>query len=186
MVTVHSPLNLGLTAEAAERLASDGLFADDADGLNAAYARITEMWLEAEARARAVDSTLLDERVDGEWSFLETVRHLIFATDSWVNGILLGNSPDFHALGMPPAHATEPPPGLMLDAKPTLDEVLAARADRRATTQAAFTAETDETLTGRCAGWDGQFVRAAALQVIVYEEEAHLRYATRDLDRLTS
>ena len=27
---------------------------------------------------------LLHERVDGEWSFIETLRHLVFATDAWV------------------------------------------------------------------------------------------------------
>ncbi len=134
MVVVHAPLDLALAQEKADRLAADGLFADDADGLSAAYRRITEMWIVTEQRTRALEPALLDQRVDGEWSFLETVRHLVFAVDAWINGILLGNPPDFHPLGMPPAHATSHPATLTVDAHPSLDEVLAARADRRATT----------------------------------------------------
>ena len=185
MVVVHAPLSLGLEPDRAGRLAAEGLFADDADGLRAAYERITERWLVTEELARAVDPAVLNERVDDEWSFLETVRHLVFAADSWINGILLGNPPDFHPLGMAPAHATTLPAGLTPDARPTLEEVLAARADRRAKTAAAFAAATDESIGLPCVGFDGQFLAAAAFQVIVYEEEAHLRYAVRDLDRLT-
>ena len=34
--------------------------------------------------ARGVDPDLLHESVDGEWSFIETLRHLAFATSSWL------------------------------------------------------------------------------------------------------
>jgi len=33
---------------------------------------------------------LLHERVDDEWSFVETLRHLVFATDAWVRRAILG------------------------------------------------------------------------------------------------
>ena len=41
-------------------------------------------------RARRLDPELLHESVDGEWSFIETLRHLVFATDSWIRRAILG------------------------------------------------------------------------------------------------
>ncbi len=186
MIVVHPPLNMGLKDEAAEELAGKGLFGDDAASLHAALSHVTKLWAEAEQRARGLDPALLDERVNGEWSFLETIRHLIFATDAWVNGILLGNPPNFHPLGMPPAHAGDAMRDtLTVDARPTLDEVLAVRAERQAMNAAAFAGVTDESMLHSSAGFDGAYTVAAAFQVIVYEEAEHLRFATRDLDRLT-
>lgn len=37
-----------------------------------------------------MDPELLHERVEGEWSFIETLRHLVFATDAWVKRAILG------------------------------------------------------------------------------------------------
>jgi DinB superfamily len=34
---------------------------------------------------------LLHESVGGEWSFIETLRHLVFATDSWIRRAILGD-----------------------------------------------------------------------------------------------
>jgi DinB superfamily len=183
VIVVHPPLDMGLDAADAETLAAEGLFADDAVGLVAALQRVTDLWDEAVKRARTLDPALLDERVDGEWSFLETMRHLIFATDAWVDGILLGQPSDFHPLGMPPAHAGDVA-GLTIDARPTLDEVVIVRAERQRANAAAFEAAAEGDLSRPCAGVS-QYTMAAALQVIVYEEAYHLRYATRDLDRLT-
>lgn len=39
--------------------------------------------------------------VDGEWSFSQTLRHLVFATDIWLGRAILG-SDDFHPLGLEP------------------------------------------------------------------------------------
>lgn len=35
-------------------------------------------------RARSLPEPWLYERVDDEWSFVETLRHLVFATDGWL------------------------------------------------------------------------------------------------------
>jgi len=186
MVVVHPPLDRGLTADEAERRAAAGLFGDDAASLQAAFRRIGDLWDESIARARTLDPALLNERVDGEWSYLETIRHLVFGIDAWITGILQGKPRDFHALGMPPAHAGDPSGmGLSLDAKPSLDEVLAVWEQRRAMASEAFASATDEHLSDAVAGADGQYTVVAALQVIVHEEYAHYTFATRDLDRLT-
>lgn len=183
---IHSPLDRGLDAEGAERLAAQGLFADDAAGLRAAFGRATELWLQAEARAHDLDPKLLNESVNGEWSFLQTVRHLVFAVDSWLTTGVYDRPADFHPLGVAPAHAGDPSAmGLTLDAQPSLEEVLAVRAGRRAMLQAFFDEASEETLTEPMAGWNGVFLKGAALQVFVYEEAEHLRFANRDLDILT-
>jgi hypothetical protein len=41
--------------------------------------------------------------VDGEWSFLETVRHLVFVIDGWISGRVLGHTQPFHRLGVAPS-----------------------------------------------------------------------------------
>src|SRR5215211_4441379 len=46
--------------------------------------RVVSRWDAVVRRALALPEDLLHERVDGEWSFIETLRHLVFATDAWV------------------------------------------------------------------------------------------------------
>src|SRR5687768_12469205 len=55
----------------------------DAIGFREAWQVIERLWAETVARAEALDPALLHDRVNGEWSFIETLRHLAFATDSW-------------------------------------------------------------------------------------------------------
>ena len=56
----------------------------DADGFREAWDILERRWAETVDRARAMDPALLHERVDEQWSFIETLRHLVFATDAWV------------------------------------------------------------------------------------------------------
>ena len=103
----------------------------DPDGMRAAWALVEDFSAATVERARALPSEKLDESVDGEWSFLETQRHLVFATDRWITGPVLGEKDWFHPLGMPNPPLDEVPAGVFdLDAKPTLDEVLAMRRGR--------------------------------------------------------
>ena len=75
---------------------------------------IESLWSATKARAAALDEATLHERVDGEWSFLETLRHLIFVTDAWISGIVLGRTGQFHEIGVAPSFI-EDPRGLGLD-----------------------------------------------------------------------
>ena len=54
----------------------------DADGYRAIWPLLEEQWSATVARARQLPEELLHERVDGEWSFVETTRHLLFVVDS--------------------------------------------------------------------------------------------------------
>ena len=72
-----------------------------ADGFREAWDILERRWAETVDRARAMDPTLLHERVDEQWSFIETLRHLIFATDAWLYRAYLGEPRPWHPLDLP-------------------------------------------------------------------------------------
>lgn len=164
----------------------------DVTGFREAWPVIEGLWEQTVRRARTLDPALLHEQVDGEWSFVQTLRHLLYATDVWVNRVLLGDPRPWHALDLPYEQAT-PDPEVPWDreARPTLEEVLALRADRMATVRRVLEELTPERLDGVTdpvdgPGWppaDSYPVREV-LQVILDEEWAHRRFAERDLDVL--
>jgi hypothetical protein len=137
---------------------------------------------------------LLHERVDDEWSFIETLRHLVFATDAWVRRAILGQPSPWDPLDLP--HDEMPDePSVPWDssARPSLDQVLALRADRMATVRQVIAGLTDATLAGMTEpvtepGYPEpeSFPVRRCLQAILIEEWEHRLYAERDLDLLTS
>ena len=186
MVEVHPPLVEFLPRERADRLASEGVFADDPAGLAAAWERVQELWAATVTRARRLPEAALDERVDGEWSFIETLRHLIFVTDGWIGHVVQERSSPHHPWGLPPHFLADAAGalGLDVDARPSLDDVLAVRHERVERVRGVLAGLTTEELRRTCAPRDGRFSVAGALQTTVFEEWAHHQYATRDLARL--
>ena len=63
----------------------------DPAGFAAAWDILERLWDETVARARRLPPETLHESVGGEWSFIETLRHLVFATDSWIRRGILGD-----------------------------------------------------------------------------------------------
>ena len=59
---------------------------------------VERLWADTLARAERLPERLLHERVDDEWSFTETLRHLVFVADSWTGRMVLGDQ-SFHRLG---------------------------------------------------------------------------------------
>ena len=57
----------------------------DPAGFAEAWDILERLWGGTAGRARRLQPELLHEPVDGEWSFIETLRHLLFATDSWIS-----------------------------------------------------------------------------------------------------
>ncbi|MGH3348184.1 MAG: pentapeptide repeat-containing protein, partial [Nocardioides sp.] len=57
---------------------------DDREGFLAAWGELEGLWKGTVNRAQALEPDLLDESVDEEWSFIQTLRHLMFATSCWV------------------------------------------------------------------------------------------------------
>ena len=58
--------------------------AEDPDGLRAAWAALELVWAGTLQRVAAMPVGTVDESVDGEWSFAQTLRHLVHATDVWL------------------------------------------------------------------------------------------------------
>ncbi len=74
---------------------------DDADGFRTAWAILERLWADTVARARSLPEPMLHRRVDDEWSFIQTLRHLNFATGCWVDRMILGNPSPWHPLDLP-------------------------------------------------------------------------------------
>jgi hypothetical protein len=165
----------------------------DPAGFREAWELLGRLWDGTVARARRLDPALLHESVDGEWSFIQTLRHLAYATDTWVLRVMQGDPDPYDPLDLPFDQLPEPwPAGLAgRDARPSLDEVLALRRDRRARVRAVLDDLTDERLAGRTepvegVGWpwpEAYPVRECLLTVL-NEEWQHRLYAERDLTAL--
>ena len=67
----------------------------------AAWDAIEKQWGETLDRARRLPEAKLHEQVDGEWSFVETQRHLLFACDAWLGNAVLEEEAPYHPLGFP-------------------------------------------------------------------------------------
>lgn len=157
----------------------------------ATAAAIRATWDETErvwARTIADAATLTDEQrrrqVDGEWSFVETLRHLVFVTDKWFTVPLTGGT--FRAIGIPNRGSADFPwPGIDPTAAPTDDEVLATRRDQAASIRRSLDVLTDDTLTDHVEVPENGTVTVLDCWHTVFEEEfEHRRYALRDLARL--
>jgi uncharacterized damage-inducible protein DinB len=166
----------------------------DPDGFREAWELIEGLWDDTFERARQLDPELLHASVDGEWSFIQTQRHLVFATDAWVRRAMLGDPEPWDALDLP--HDTfRELPGVPrdLEARPSLDEVLALRRDRMATVRWVIEGLTPERLSAHTTpvtepGYPEpeSFPVEACLRCILSEEWHHRGYAERDLAVLTT
>jgi hypothetical protein len=170
------------------------LFPRDPEGLRRAWATIETMWHATTERACGLPDETRHASVDEEWSFVQTLRHLIFVIDGWIIRTVLGEAKPFHPLALPPTFVTDVD-GFGIDscADPTFDEVLAARADRQAVVRNLLAGITDEELARRCAsnpapGYppETEHVVLDCIHIVIDEEWAHHRYAVRDLDALTA
>jgi DinB superfamily/Pentapeptide repeats (8 copies) len=159
------------------------------DGFREAWDVLERLWDQTVARARRLDPRLLHESVDGEWSFIETLRHLAFATDSWIRRAIQADPSPWDPLDLPWDEMPDTP-GVPRDrdARPSLDEVLALRRDRQATMRDVLAGLTDETLNGHTEpvegpGWPPphSFPVRECLLCILNEEWEHRLYAERDL-----
>jgi uncharacterized damage-inducible protein DinB len=164
-----------------------------AEGFRDAWDVLERRWAQTVERARVLDPPLLHERVDDEWSFIETLRHLCYATGAWVNRVYLGDPDPWSPLDLPFDTLRDLDWRHDKDVRPTLDEVLALRADRQATVRRVLGDLTDEDLAGNTApvegdGWPpaDSYPVVEALGIVVNEEWHHRRFAERDLAVLES
>jgi uncharacterized damage-inducible protein DinB len=168
----------------------------DAAGFREAWDTIEQLWDGTVERARGLDPDLLHESVDGEWSFIQTLRHLVLVTDGWIRRAALGDASPWHPLGLPwddPDETRALPEGIIRDrdARPSLEDVLRLRRDRTTTVRELVDGLTDKSLDEDTApvqapGWpESRSYRTRNLLLHVFHEEwEHRLYAERDLNAL--
>ena len=162
------------------------LRASDPQSMRAAWAALEAEWATTVARAEAMPEAARNESVDGEFSFVQTLRHLVFAIDKWFTAPVLGE--DFHPIGLPNSSSFDFPwPGLERDRTPSYGETLAVRADR-STRLRDFLATLDTASLDRPVDVleNGVEPLRSCIGTVFEEEFWHLRYACRDLDVLAA
>jgi uncharacterized damage-inducible protein DinB len=161
---------------------------DDPTGFLRAWDVLERRWADTVARARRLGEPLLHERVDGEWSFVETLRHLAYATDAWVSRAILGDPDPYDPRELPFETLRDVAWPHPTDIRPSLDEVLALRRDRQTVVRRVLEGLTPEQLASTTepvgeTGWpppDSYEVKEA-LRIVLNEEWHHRRFAERDL-----
>lgn len=162
--------------------------ATDAAGLRAAWEAVSAAWASALARAESLPDGSVHARVAGEWSFAQTLRHLVTATDLWFGRSIRGlpAAEALHPWGLPHAeYATDGYDTSVFTDPPSYAAVLEVRAERQ-TAVGAFLADlTDDDLARPALHlWSPGTPRQVlqSLHTILGEEWEHLRFALRDLD----
>jgi len=165
-----------------------------AAGYADAWEILGRLWDGTIDRARSLPPASLHESVNGEWSFIETLRHLSFASAAWVARGILGDLSPWHPLDLP-WDGMPDKPGIPRDReiRPDLDTVLALRADRRGMVASVIVGLTDERLASTITPPPGdswppseEMPLSEPLLVVLNEEWQHRLYAERDLDVLQS
>src|SRR5215471_6660880 len=161
-------------------------------GFGEAWDTLERLWGQTVEGARRLPPELLHESVDGEWSFIETLRHLVFATDAWIRRAILGDPSPWDPLDLPWDEMPDTP-GVPRDrdVRPSLDAVLELRRDRMSTVRRVIESQTDTSLDEHTKpvegpGWPPprSFAVRECLLVILNEEWEHRLYAERDLSAL--
>jgi hypothetical protein len=160
--------------------------AADPDGLRAAWAALERTWAATLESVAAMPAGRVDVSVGGEWSFAQTLRHLILATDMWLGRAILEIKQPFHPVGL--AHTGSETDGfdmsIFATATPSYSEVLEARAGRIAMVREFLASVTSGELAAtRKNPHDPEHLETtlSCLHVILSEEWEHHRYAVRDL-----
>ncbi|GIF23971.1 putative damage-inducible protein DinB [Actinoplanes tereljensis] len=162
---------------------------DRPDDLRAAWRQLRDDWATTTERVRSMPDNSEHQGVDGEWSMVETLRHLVFVHDCWFRRCVLGLTEPFTAMGLGPPHITD-----LADEQPSLDEVLAVRVRQASEVEAWLAEVTPDQLAATAPVPDddrwppyakGRTVRQC-LGTVLNEEWAHHRFCRRDLDKLGS
>jgi hypothetical protein len=140
-------------------------------------------------RVAAMPVGTVDLSINGEWSFAQTLRHLVLATDMWLRGAVLEVEQPFHPLGLADASAEESGVDMSLFTPdvPSFDDVLEARRSRVAMVRDFIAAVSpDELAAARKNPHDAEVAETtlSCLHTILEEEWEHHRYAVRDLDAI--
>ena len=163
---------------------------DEPADLRDAWRQLNADWATTIARMRPRPGAE-HESVNGEWSAVQTLRHLIFVHDSWFRRCCLGSTDLFTPMGIGPS--VEPyreAHGLDLSLRPTLEEVVAVRDEQAAELTSWLDGVTPESLAVTAPVPDddvwppyarGRSVRQC-LGTVLSETFEHHGFCVRDLD----
>lgn len=163
------------------------------EDFRAAWQIVQARWDELFCALREAPSTRAHASVDGEWSLVQTLRHLRFAADAWIGTAMYAEPVPRHPWGLPAAGTPQEivdELGLDLAAEPDLPQVLEVRTARRNDLEHLLEHLTEEELNRVCSSTpgpgypEGEYVVRRCLRVVLTEEVEHLRYALRDLAKL--
>jgi hypothetical protein len=145
-------------------------------------------------RVGALSEELRNRKVDGEWSAVETVRHLVFVVDLHVRRQVLDHGVDaYHPIGLPPSHLPSSLPGTEIDveARPSFEEAVTVWEGRLAEVRdlldRSTPAEADATRPIDVPGFPPMtetIPLRRGVAVVLRETWAHNRYMARDLSAL--
>lgn len=166
--------------------------ADPAD-LRAAERHLRAGWAATVARIRGMAPGVEHQRVDGEWSAVETLRHLVFVHDSWFRRCCLGSSRPFTAMGLASDFVPDQEEqGLDRAAAPDLDQVVTVRDEQASELEQWLASVTPDVLSASAPvpagpGWPPYAAGKTVLEclhVVLNEEWEHHGFCVRDLDLL--
>jgi len=163
---------------------------DEPTDLREAWQQLRDDWASTVERMRRTPG-IEHRSVNDEWSAVQTLRHLVFVHDSWFRRCCLGITEPFTGMGL----GIESVPdreeqGLDPAADPSLDQVLAVRAEQGAGLEAWLDAVSADELQQVAPVPDddrwppyarGRTVRQC-LRTVLNEEWEHHRFCVRDLD----
>jgi hypothetical protein len=161
------------------------------DGLRGAWAELQSTWAGTLERVAAMPAGAVEQSVDGEWSFAQTLRHLVLATDMWLGRAILELEQPFHPIGQMDAGTADDGFDLSIftTVTPSYAEVLEVRAGRVAMVRDFLaTVSPDVLASPRRNPHDPEHQETvlSCLHVILEEEWEHHRYAVRDLDAIAA
>jgi hypothetical protein len=167
------------------------LRARDADAVRTGWDGLEAMWAPTIERVAAMPAGTADVSVDREWSFAQTLRHLVFATDVWLGDAILHREQPYHRYGEPFSGWRDRASkvGIEVDAHPPYQDVLEMRSGRVGMVREYLRSVTDAQLDE--GGHQPFFVSHSftvrdCLGIIINEEWQHHRYALRDLDAIAA
>jgi DinB superfamily len=169
------------------------LRSDQPDDLREAWRQLGDDWTRTTERVRSMPENSEHHGVDGEWSMVETLRHLVFVHDAWFRRCVLGLTEPFTAMGLGPPTVMGQEDELDPAAQPSLDEVLVVRVRQASEIQTWLAGVSPAELAQTAPVPDderwppyakGRTVRQC-LGTVLNEEWAHHRFCERDLDKLT-
>jgi uncharacterized protein YjbI with pentapeptide repeats len=156
----------------------------DPEGMRTTWDALRVEWVKTLERAGQLPEAMLDESVNGEWSFVQTLRHVVFAIDKWFTAPILGGAFDPRVLPNRGSDALDWP-GRDRAAEPTFGEAAAAHAQRIGSVREYLAAVAESNLDQTVDVLEnGQHTVRECVHVVFEETFAHNRYATRDLEIL--